>query len=171
MRVCLLIAAATLSLVLPAALPASDESERPDTWLRGADDDVARFERLERYLGGFSGAMWEVGQRYRHTWEALERGNTELAVYHWEKIGDAIRGGYLKRPARRANSDALFLDTAWSEALEAMRSGDEQRAWRGFAQGREACMQCHQAENVGFMNDQPLFTDLPVPERGGQGTE
>lgn len=156
----LLCACIALSL---AAIAGDDHDERPDTWLLGAEDDAQRFERLESYLGGFSGAMWEVGERYRHTWEALQRDNTELAAYHWEKIGGAIRGGYLKRPGRQANSDALFLDEAWPKALEAIRSGDTGRAWQGFAKGREACMRCHQAEDVSFMNDQPLFTDLPLP--------
>ncbi len=164
MRLPVMLAVALLLAALPFAPWADDDEQRPDTWLRGADDEGARFERLERYLGGFSAAMREVGERYERTWEALQRGNTELAEYHWEKIGDAIRGGYLKRPGRQANSDALFLDTAWPEALEAIRSGDPERAWRGFAKGRRACLQCHGAEGVEFMNDQPIFTDLAVPD-------
>ena len=31
-------------------------------------------------------------------------------------------------------------------------------------QARDACMACHVAEDVKFMNDQPIFTDLAVPD-------
>ena len=115
MRLPMLLAVALLLAAVPFAPWADNDEQRPDTWLRGADDDGARFERLERYLGGFSAAMREVGARYERTWEAL------------------------------------------------------QRAWRGFAKGRRACLQCHGAEGVEFMNDQPIFTALVVPDPGEDG--
>lgn len=144
------------ALLHSGALAESD----PNQWLRNAPDDTTRFERLENYLGGYSSAMWEVGERYRHVYQALEDDNLDLARYHWEKIRGAIRNGYMKRPARRANSERLFLDTAWPELQGALEDGDSVAARQSFDQARAACMACHAAEQVPFMNDQPLFRDL-----------
>ena len=46
--------------------------------------------------------------------------------------------------------------TAVSEAL---KSGDRVTAWKGFETARASCITCHEAERVGYMNDQPMFTD------------
>lgn len=151
------LAVAALLLTLQGAALA--EAQNPNHWLRNVPDDAARFERLENYLGGFSSAMWEVGERYRHVHEALEAYNLDLARYHWEKIRGAIRGGYMKRPARQPNADQLFLDTAWPVLQQALEDDDGEAARRAFNQARTACMACHVAERVPFMNDQPLFRD------------
>jgi hypothetical protein len=141
-------------------------ADAPDGWLQGARDDAQRFERLERYLGGFSRSMWEVGERYARVHEALQRGNHALARYHWETIKATIQNGYLKRPGRQPNADAIFLDQVWPAVDEAFASGDATRAWAGFDAARNACMSCHVAEAVPFMNDQPLFRTLLLPGRG-----
>ncbi len=133
-------------------------------WLVEAPDDTTRVERLESYLGGFSAAMWETHHRYELLHEALTVDNPELAVYHWEKIKSAIQGGYMKRPGRQANSDALFLDETWPAVHEALASDDEETRWNAFMRARSACMGCHVAEDVEFMNRQRLFTDLTAPE-------
>ena len=134
-----------------------------DGWLGRLPSDAERLQALEDYLGGFSSAMWEVGERYRRVFEALEHQNYALADYHWDKLGGAIENGYMKRPARRANADALFLDEAWGSARAAFASGDAEEAWAAFEAAREACMACHVAEEVPFMNDQPIFNDLRRP--------
>lgn len=133
-------------------------------WLTKAPDDTTRYERLESYLGGFSSAMWETHHRYQLLYEALTLDNRELALYHWEKIKSAIQGGYMKRPGRQANSDALFLDATWPEVHEALSSDDAETRWAAFMRARSACMGCHVAENVEFMNRQRVFTDLVAPE-------
>lgn len=132
-------------------------------WLGSAPSDAERFRELERYLGGFSSAMWETGQRYEHVHQALLDDNFELAAYHWDKIGDAIRNGYRKRPARQANSDAIFLDAVWERVLTEFEAGEAEAAWAAFEQGRAACKACHEAEDVPFMNDQPMFSELRAP--------
>ncbi|QOC22217.1 hypothetical protein IC757_14535 [Wenzhouxiangella sp. AB-CW3] len=132
-----------------------------DDWLTNADEDT-RAERLSSYLGGFSGAMWEVGNRWERMAQAIRDDNFELAHYHWDKIGSAIRGGYMKRPARQANADALFLDGIWKNYLETLESGDGEAIRKQFGQARDACMACHVAEDVPFMNDQPMFTEQEV---------
>jgi cytochrome c553 len=132
-----------------------------DDWLVDVDENT-RAERLSKYLGGFSSAMWEVGERYQHMVQAIRDENFELAHYHWDKIGSAIRGGYLKRPGRQANSDKLFLDAIWPVYLETLASGDAEAIRSQFSQARDACMACHAAEDVGFMNDQPMFSELKL---------
>jgi hypothetical protein len=150
----LTLALATLSLLI--ALPA-----HADDWLIDADEDT-RAERLSNYLGGFSSAMWEVGNRWERMARAIGDDNFGLAHYHWDKIGSAIRGGYMKRPARQANADALFLDGIWKQYRDTLESGDGEAIRKQFGQARDACMACHVAEDVPFMNDQPMFTELKV---------
>ena len=132
-----------------------------DDWLIDADEDT-RAERLSSYLGGFSAAMWEVGNRWERMAWAIQDDNFELARYHWDKIGDAIRGGYMKRPARQANADAMFLDGIWTKYLKTLQSGDGEAIRMQFDQARDACMACHVAEDVAFMNRQPMFTELKI---------
>lgn len=134
-----------------------------DGWLGSAASDAERFRELERYLGGFSSAMWETGERYRYVHQALRDENFELAAYHWDKIGDAIRNGYRKRPGRQENSDAIFLDAVWERVLVEFQDGKAEAAWAAFEQGRAACQACHEAEDVAFVNAQPMFTELRAP--------
>jgi hypothetical protein len=159
------IAAAAMGLaaaVLVAAtvlLPATaEESQRPSNhWLLDLDEHDERFARIEQQFGGFSRAMWEVGERYERTYVALAEGNLPLAAYHWEKIGDAIRSGYLRRPARQANADAKFLDGSWQATGEALKGTEIDAARQAFLEARRACLACHVAEGVPFINGQPLF--------------
>lgn len=39
-------------------------------------------------------------------------------------------------------------------------------AWAGFELARNACMSCHEAENVAFMNKQPLFRRIEKAPQG-----
>ena len=108
--------------------------------------------------------MWEVGERYEKLYAALLRGNFELASYHWAKIKLTIENGILKRPARRASAETFLLTgTTWASVDEALRSGDPAKAWKGFEAARASCIACHEAERVGYMNDQPMFSDLLPP--------
>ena len=81
------------------------------------------------------------------------------------KIKTTIENGYLKRPARRANAEAVFLNTAWGDVKAAFESRDKKRAWEGFATARAACMTCHEAEKLPEMNGQAIFHDLLIPGR------
>lgn len=112
--------------------------------------------------------MWEVGERFEHLHGALARGNPQLAAYHWEKIRTTIENGIAKRPKRAANAKTLFLDPVWTDVDAALRSGDMAKAWAAFDRAKTACMACHEAEKVGFMNDQPVF-DLRR-SREGEGS-
>ena len=147
-----------------AAAPVAAQNKTPtNDWLLDAPDDLTRFQLLQRYLRGFDQPMWEVGHRYLGLYDALERENYDLALYHWDKIRTTIRNGYLKRPARRANSDAVFLDQVWVDARKAFESRKSKQAWEGFARARAGCIACHEAEDVGWMNDQDIFENTRPP--------
>lgn len=133
-----------------------NEAEARRGWLMSAEGDEARFALIERQFRGFDNAMWETGERYRSLHDALERENYDLALYHWDKIKTAIESGTQRRPARRANAEALFL-SHWEEVRADIESRDATRAWSGFNRATTACQSCHQAENVEHMNNQPLF--------------
>jgi hypothetical protein len=130
-------------------------------WLTGADEKT-RFERLEHYLGGFSSAMQETGLRFGHVRQAIVDENWPLAKYHWEKIAAAIENGLMKRPARRQNAEAIFLGSLWGRLNDALDEKDREAINEAFKAARQACMACHAAEKVPFMNDQPLFRDSRV---------
>ncbi len=147
-----------------SSISADDKTTKPSGWLMGAESDSKRFELLQGYLRGFDQPMWEVGARYKSIHEALERDNFELASYHWDKIKVTIENGYLKRPARQQNADKIFLNASWKEVKEAFESKDRNKARNGFSQAKAACMACHAAESVPYMNNQPIF-DLKLSER------
>lgn len=141
------------------ACATAEKPEQGSGWLLEAPSDQERFDRLQDYLGGFSSAMWEVGERFDSVYVAIVEENYPLADYHWAKIADAIRGGALKRPAREANSNALFLEGAWVEMRQALDTGNVDTVRAAYESARHACMNCHIAEGVAFMNDQPILRD------------
>ncbi len=158
------------ALLAAGCTPASEElSEdlKPNDWLLAAGDEQARNRLIQQQFRGFDQPMWEVGERYARLHQALERQNTDLAVYHWEKIRTSIENGIAKRPARRANAEQFLLNGAWQEVDVDLRSGEPARAWRGFERAKAACAACHQAEDVDYMNNQPVF-DLAAPQDEAQ---
>lgn len=128
-------------------------------WLLGEESEQARFEQLQGYLGGFSSAMWETGYRFAQVHDAVLEENYPLASYHWGKVRSAIENGYLKRPARRENAEALFLDGPWGELEQALGNGEPAQVRSAFNQARQACMACHVAEKVPFMNGMAVLRD------------
>lgn len=155
-----LLIASTLAAVCLAG-PSMAGAEQPpktsDNWLLDAKDDTERFRRIQQMFGGFSMSMQLVGERYDRTFDAVTDGNFDLAAYHWKKIRETIELGYLRRPAREANASAVFLKGPWVSVSEALASKDRVKAKEQFLLARSACMACHVAEKVAFMNDQPKF--------------
>jgi len=163
-----ILAALIFAGVTTSATFINAQADRPagrlsNEWLLDAPNDTERFKLLQRYLRGFDQPMWEVGERYRVIYDALKLDNFELALYHWDKIKATIQNGYLKRPARKANADTILLNQNWAQINSAFESRDKAKAWTGFALARNACMTCHEAEKVGFMNKQPLFSETEPP--------
>jgi hypothetical protein len=136
---------------------AYQQQRQSDQWLLELPQFDDRFARIEHQFGGFSEAMRVVGQRYEHAFDALVDDNLPLAAYHWGKLREAIERGYTRRPARRANAESLFLNDAWRSAMDAFEGNDIDQARSAFLNARDQCMACHTAEDVTFMNDQPLF--------------
>jgi cytochrome c1 len=159
------IAVAVTAFGLGYAVAQNTPKPPSNDWLLDAPNDTERFKLLQRYLRGFDQPMWEVGYRYEGIYDALKRDNYPLAVYHWDKIKTTIENGYLKRPARRANADAIFLNSTWGEVKAAFESRDKAKAWTGFTVARAACMSCHEAEKLPEMNGQALFHDLVIPAK------
>lgn len=145
-------------LCLSAATSASEpQPQQHQRWIMDAADDQQRFSRIEQYLRGFDQPMWEVGERYSQLKTAVQRGNSDLAVYHWQKIRKTIINGLMKRPKRRKNAERLLLDTGWEPIYQDLSSSDPARMKQALTTTTSICMACHIAEGVGFVNDQPMF--------------
>ncbi|MEO1205638.1 MAG: hypothetical protein AAFV45_04845 [Pseudomonadota bacterium] len=126
-------------------------------WLTDAPDDATRWARMEKYVGGFSTAMAVVGDRFVSVQGALKDENWQLARYHWRYLKRATEQGILRRPKRAANTNAMFLETAWPEFDAALQTADKAVILSAYEDAAAACQSCHVAENVDFMNDQPMF--------------
>lgn len=148
---------ATWCLAFASLVSAEQPPKTSDNWLLDAKDDTERFKRIQQMFGGFSMSMQFVGERYDRTYDAIIDGNYDLANYHWKKIKETIELGYLRRPAREANATAIFLKGPWVSVSEAITSKDKVKAKEQFLIARSACIACHVAEKVPFINDQPKF--------------
>jgi len=144
-------------LAFASLVSAEQPPKTSDNWLLDAKDDTERFKRIQQMFGGFSMSMQLVGERYDRTYDAITDGNYDLANYHWKKIRETIELGYLRRPAREANASAIFLKGPWVSVSEALASKDKIKAKEQFLMARSACISCHVAEKVPFINDQPKF--------------
>ncbi len=163
-----LVMAAVAVMTFGVGFAVAQNAPKPPSndWLLEATDDTERFRRLQQYLRGFDQPMWEIGDRWRGIHDALMRDNFELAVYHWDKIKTTIENGYLKRPARRANSDKVLINSGvHAQVKTAFETRDRAKAWAGFTTARTACMECHDAEKVPFMNNQAMFRELNAPAK------
>ena len=161
--------AALFCLVLMTAERLRAQAQKKgDDWLQGAASDEQRFKRLESHLRGFSTQMIEVGERFLRLHTAVSTKNYELALYQLDKIKAAIDAGIVKRPRRKASADFFFFDGAYPAAEKAFKSGDPAKATVAFEALREACMACHKAEKIAFMNEQPVFWRTG-PRQSGHG--
>jgi len=145
----------------PKAYKQLAQQTRPpsNNWLLDANDDAERFRRLQVAAGGTDIPMWEIAHRYEELYVAIQKSNWEMGVYHWEKVRDRLNTAGMKRPGRTQNIEALFLDNgAWSSMHDALTSKDRARMQQQFLAVRKACMGCHVAERVGFLNDSAVFT-------------
>ena len=131
-----------------------------NNWLQDAESDAERFKKLEVYLRGFDQPMWEVGERYRILYYSIKDKNWKLANYQWLKIKRTIKTGLMKRPKRAPNAKAMFLETIWPKLDTSINSQEYKRIEENFMIARQACMNCHIAEKVGYMNNQSLFSEL-----------
>ena len=145
-----------------APAPAEPAQRAPTDWLFNLADEEARLAQLQLQLRGLDVAMWEIGERYRGLHEALTRQNFDLALYHWDKIKQSLDNALIRRPARRANAEAVFLNELWPRVREALAGRQPETAWAAFEEARSACLSCHEAENVAYMNGLAIF-DIRAP--------
>lgn len=131
-----------------------------NNWLQDAESDPERFKKLEVYLRGFDQPMLEVGQRYEKLYYAIQDKNWGLANYQWKKIKRTINAGLMKRPKRAPNAKAMFLENVWLKLDKSIQSQQNKSIEEDFMLARQACLHCHIAEKVDFINNQALFTDL-----------
>jgi mono/diheme cytochrome c family protein len=160
-----IVAMAAMAFGLGYAVAQNAPKPPSNDWLLDAPNDTERFKLLQRYLRGFDQPMWEVGYRYEGIHDALKRDNYALAIYHWDKIKTTIENGYMKRPARRANADAILFSGPWDKVKASFESRDRTQAWAGFALARTTCIACHEAEKLPEMNGQAIFHDLVIPAK------
>jgi hypothetical protein len=144
----------------PTAYKELAQQTRPpsNNWLLDANDDTERFRRLQVVAGGTDIPMWEIAHRYEEVYVAIQNNNWEMGVYHWEKVRDRLNTAGMKRPARTQNIERLFLDNGvWTSMHDALTSRDADRMRKQFLAVRQACMACHVAERVAFLNDSSVF--------------
>lgn len=145
------------STISNAPLTQEANTTQSKHWLLDSPTNQQKFQRFEKYLRGFDQPMLEVGQRFQHIKQAITDNNYLLADYHWKKIKLTIENGLMKRPARASNAQNILLNQTWQQVADGFKSKDKQQAKIALEQARNACIACHQAENVSFINNQPLF--------------
>lgn len=145
---------------LPRGIPGLEEGQAgpPSShWLLDAKSDEERFRRIERYAGGTYEQMWQIRYRYEQVYQAIIDENWELGLYHWRKLRDVFNVALMKRPKRTPNAEALFLDETWPQLEQALGAKDGAQVRASFLEQRKACMACHAAEGMPFLNDAPVF--------------
>lgn len=137
----------------------ANQSQPPSgRWLLDADDDTERFRRIQVVAGGSDMQMMAIAHRYEELHVAIQKNNWEMGAYHWGKLRDYMNVMAMKRPVRTQNLEDMFLyNGVWQSMQNALMSRDSKKMRAEFLAVRHACMACHIAENVGFMNDSSVF--------------
>jgi hypothetical protein len=130
-----------------------------NNWLLDARSDEERFRRLQIYSGGTDQQMWQIGYRYEQVYRAIVDQNWQLGTHHWGKLRDVFNVALMKRPNRTPNAEAMFLTSEWRLLDEALKARDAAGARKAFLLERQACLACHVAEGMAFLNDTPIFRD------------
>lgn len=140
-----------------AGLEKGQDKPPTNQWLLDALTDEERFRRLQLYSGGTDQQMWQMGYRYEQVYHAIIDRNWELGLYHWRKLRDVFNVALMKRPNRTPNAEAMFLTSEWVRLENALKAGDLAAARTTFLAEREACLKCHVAEGMPFLNNTPIF--------------
>ena len=152
LHACALLGLLSVVLAVVAVPGCDDAASAPgdDAWPHGTAEE--QIDALASHIGGFSTAMVEVGYRYNELHFAIEEENWRLADYHAGKIASAVEQGFERRPAR-AESDAAdaFVNEDLPALRDAIRARDGESLQRRFADVRNSCNRCHEAEGMGFL--------------------
>ena len=142
----------TLMLLLTlTTLMAENNYSTSSNWLTETNSTKEQFEKVQKQFRGFDMAMVEVGQRFNTFYFAIKDANYPLAEYQFDKIKKAIENGIERRPARKANSKAMFLDTQYKSMKEALAKKDGKVIQKAYEETKNVCNACHVAERVPFI--------------------
>lgn len=129
--------------------------------LRDADDDSERFRRIELWAAAGDQEMHEIGARIRELHAAIQRESWEMAIFQLEKIRGRTIVAMTKRPVRTQNMEAIVFDSGvYKDLHNSLTSKNVQRARAEFMRTRAACMACHAAEKISFINESAVFQDI-----------
>ena len=117
-------------------------------WLTGTTNE--KFHDVERHLGGFGAAMWEVGYRYTALYWAGEDENWLYADYQLDEMEEALEHGFERRPAR-VESAVTFMENALPRMIEAAQAKNSDRFHEAFQNFTVQCNMCHALEEVAFI--------------------
>ncbi len=148
---------ASAAILIAGGVSAALAQPLGEGWLLGAPDDAARFRLLQSDAGGSGRTMFEMSVRYERIYDAIAYGNLEVAAHYWSSIRGSLRSGIVRRPDRAETANAFILDTLYERVNVELESGDIVRARAVFMEIRGACMGCHVANDLSYLNDQPLF--------------
>lgn len=130
-------------------------------WLLDANDEAERMRRIELWGGAGDLEMQDIAHRLEELQTAIQKESWDLGIYHLEKIRGRMVVAAIKRPTRTQNMEAVFLDSGVYQAMhDALTSKNTVRARSAFLDTRQACMACHAAEKLGFVNDSAVFKRL-----------
>jgi hypothetical protein len=127
-------------------------------WLRDANDEAERLRRIELWAGAGDLEMQDIAHRLEELHAAIQKENWDMGIYQLEKIRGRVLVAAIKRPARTQNLEALFLENGVYQSMhDALTSKNPEKARTEFQKTRQACMACHIAEKLGFINDSGVF--------------
>jgi hypothetical protein len=139
------------TLLLLNYATAQNSYSTSSNWLTDTNNTKEQFQKIQKQLRGFDLAMVEVGYRFNSFYFAIKDKNYPLANYQWDKIKKSIENGIIRRPARKANAKAMFLDTQYSSMKKALEKKDEKLIAKEYEQAKQVCNACHVAERVPFI--------------------
>lgn len=146
MKLILLLTLITLNFIF-----AQNSYSTKSNWLMDTNGSSNKFKKIEKQLRGFDLAMVEVGYRFNSFYFAIKDKNYPLANYQWDKIKKAIKNGTERRPARKENSQTMFLDTHYKSMKQALNKKDGNLILKKYQQTKQVCNACHMAEKVPFI--------------------
>lgn len=138
-------------------------------WLRDANDEPERMRRIEMWAGAGDLEMQDIAHRMEELHAAIQAESWDMGIYQLEKIRGRMTVAGIKRPTRTQNMEAIFLDSGVYQSMhDALKAKDGAQARVEFLRTRDACMACHVAEKIGFINGSAVFqrvTQFPAQSR------
>ncbi len=140
-----------LSILFSYTVLAQNTYSTKSNWLIETKTDEQKFKKIQKQFRGFDLAMVEVGYRFNTFYFALQDKNYDLAQYQLDKIKKAIQNGVIRRPARKKNSENMFLKSQYKKMTIALKSKDIQQIKKEYTNTKNLCNRCHKAERVAFI--------------------